>query len=110
MPWPIRSTRLGLYNGTPAANAQVLLGTVPAGKRWLLKEWSMFNLGAATRDIAIYINVGGTLTVIDWARTLTGQPNGNSSRHTVLNAGESLQFVSTTAQLLHLTASGAQLG
>lgn len=110
MPWPVRSTRFGIYHGTPAANTQVLLGTVPAGKKWLLKEWSAFNFGAATRDLALWINVGGTLYVIDWARVLTGNPTGNSNRHTVLNAGESLQFTSSTAQLLDFSASGAQLG
>lgn len=110
MTWPVRSKRLGLYNGTPAANTPVALGTVPAGKTWLFKEWSVYAAGASTHTIVIMINVGGTRTVIDRAVVTSGTTSGQSERHTVLNAGEVLEFQTTSATAIMVTSSGAQLG
>lgn len=110
MPWPIRSTRLGLYNATPAANTPVGLGTVPTGKKWLLKEWSVYAAGAATHTVVIMINVGGVRTVVDRGSATSGTTTGNSTRHLVLNAAETLEFQTTSATAIHVTASGAQLG
>lgn len=110
MPWPIRSTRLGFYVATPAANTPVFLGTVPAGKKWLVKEWSAYNAGAASRTVIMILQSGATNLVFDVATVASGASTGNSTRHTVLNAGESLYFQTTTAQAIHVQVSGAQLG
>lgn len=111
MPWPVRSQRFGLYNGTPAANTPVSLGTVPASKKWLLKEWSAYNAGASSRNVVMLVNVAGTRTVIDLAATVASASiTGNHDRHFVLNAGETLEFQTSVAQAIHVTASGAQLG
>lgn len=111
MPWPVRSVRFGLYNGTPAANTPVSLGTVPAGKKWLLKEWQAYNAGASSRTVVMLVNVAGVRTVIDVAAAVpSANPAGNSNRHFVLNTGETLEFQTSVAQAIHITASGAQLG
>ncbi len=111
MPWPVRSTRLGLYLGTPAANTPVTLGTVPAGKVWLFKDWSAYNAGAGTRNVIIFLRSGGVDHVIDAAAALaSGSVIGNHQRNVVLAAGDSLRFQTSLATPIHISAHGAQLG
>lgn len=111
MSWPVRSKRFGLYNGTPAANTFTSLGTVPAGKTWLLKEWSFYNGGATTKTATIVVKISGVVTVVDHsAAVASGIITGNNTRHFVLNAGDELGFQTSVSQLVHVTASGAQLG
>lgn len=111
MTWPVRSARFGQYHGTPAANTPVNLGTVPTGKKWLVKEWSCYNGGATTRAVYLLMVVGGTTYVVDKQGGLVSATvGGNNNRHLVLNAGESIQFQTDTAQAIDVTCSGAQLG
>lgn len=111
MPWPVRSTRFAAIHATPAANTSTFLATVPTGKKWLVKDWSAFNQGAATRNLYLQVKVGAVTYVVDAALNVaTGNPTGNANRHLVLNAGESLYYQSSTAQLLDLQVSGAELG
>lgn len=111
MSWPVRSKRLAIYHAIPAANVPVFLGTVPAGKTWLVKDWSFFNQGAATRNFYLQVDVGGVKYVVDAALNVaTGNPSGNPNRHLVLNAAESLYFQTSQAQLIDVQVSGAQLG
>lgn len=111
MPWPIRSTALAFYKASPAANTPVFLGTVPGGKKWLVKDWSVFNQGASTRAIYLMRRSGATTIVVDAQLAIaSGNPGGNSNRHLVLEAGESLYFQSSTNQALDLQVSGAVLG
>lgn len=110
MPWPIRSTRFAFYSASPAANTPISLGTVPTGKKWLVKDWSVYNAGAASRTMYMMIGNGGVNLVWDLATVASAGITGNHDRHVVLNAGESLVFQSSTNQAVMIQISGAQLG
>lgn len=110
MPWPIRSTQFILYAGTPTANTSTAQTTVPTGKKWLIKDWSVYNAGASSRTVTLTVTRSGTVYVLDIATVASAQPNGNPNRHIVLNAGDTLAFQTSVAQAIHFQCSGAQLG
>lgn len=111
MTWPVRSKRLAFYTATPAANTSILLGTVPTGKTWLIKEWTAYNAGANTRDLYLQLFSGGVGVNVD---KITGLTAGNlvykADHHLVLTAAEEVRFLSSTAQAVNITVHGAELG
>ena len=111
MTWPVRSKLLGQYSATPAANTLITLGTVPAGKTWLVKDVVFHNSGAAARNLFLWATIGGVAYVVLQAPALAAAATSASSgRSIVLPAAGVLQFSSSTAQALIVYVSGAQLG
>lgn len=111
MPWPIRSTRFGLYNASPAPFGLVVLGTVPAGKRWLVKEWAVYNGAGVARNVYMGLRTGGVFYTVEFVSALaSGNLFKSFGRETVLNAGDELAFQTSVIGSILLVVSGAQLG
>jgi hypothetical protein len=70
-----------------------VIGTVPAGKVWVLRD--VFVWTSAATGLA-QLSESTTLVLAFWTST-GANSNFLQSRRVVLNAGETLQFLSTTA-------------
>lgn len=110
MSWPVRSRLLGSFKGSPAAFTFVSLGTVPQGKTWLVKEWSIYNGGSGSRSFYLLIRLAGVTWVWDRTVLTADTVGGNFGRHLVLPAGYELGFQSGLSGNLDIFVSGAQLG
>jgi hypothetical protein len=110
MPWPIRSHQFALYDATPTANAHVFLGTVPTGKKWLIKEWFAYNASGTALTMYLHVLRSGVYTL--WDLQALGANTGvlRTGRSCVLNAGDQIQGQWTSAQHQNLIISGAELG
>lgn len=101
----------GIYvNNTAPAATPITIGTVPSGKKWLLKDWSFYNASGGSRQCLVFLKSGATTCVIDSGTAAGSGVIGNNNRHVVLNAGDILQVQFQTTGASHFQASGAQLG
>jgi len=109
--WPVRSKQLGLYvNASAPASTPITIGTVPAGKTWLVKDWSFYNAAGTSRQMLLFVKQGANSVVADSGTAASGTVTGNNGRHLVLQAGDVLQIQFQQAGASHVTISGAQLG
>lgn len=111
MTWPVRSRLLGRHVASATAGTVYSLGTVPAGKTWLVKDWRCFNPSGAAIDINLYAKTGGVSGVIDRITAIAGDGIGQHTPvNIVLPAGYELTFIVSATKTISLHVSGAQLG
>jgi hypothetical protein len=107
MTWPVRSRQLGTYLNASAPGS---IGTVPAGKTWLIKDWSFYNAAGSSRTMLLLVVKGASVIVADSGTAASANVVGNNQRHLVLAAGDVLQIQFQSAGASHVIISGAQLG
>jgi hypothetical protein len=111
MSWPVRSRLLAFYVATPPGGTWVVLGTVPAGKTWLVKQWTAYNGGGGVRDILLGMRQGAVDCIIQkGAAVPSAAVTGTAGLSAVFPAGTQLMFWSSTATPIQLHVSGAELG
>lgn len=94
-----------------AAGAWATVGTVPAGKVWVIRHVSLVNSGADTSVAWLAVNGTASGNRV-FLRSMPTSTDVQQELRLVLAAGETLRYRTTTTALLGtcLTVSGYELG
>lgn len=91
------SVRMGTGT-TTVDNTATALGTVPAGKRWIVREWTFSQTG--TGQCRGRLTAAGVNGNIDLTDLLPQHAQvARTERHVVLNAGDAINFRSQNSTL-----------
>lgn len=112
MPWPVRSQLLGFHSGNPTgSNVFQSFGSVPAGKKWLVKDYRIFNNSGTSSTFYVIARSSGLDYVIDTAIVAGGGLFRNLEDSNVcLDEGWELGWQRNAVAGTHILVSGAQLG
>lgn len=102
-----RQFALGDTSSGPGVN----VGTVPVGKRWILKQYSIYNSDVSAVSVHMGVIPSGSSTAY-WFGQATIPSDGvmqSPTEHLVLEAGQTLSFYMSPAKHLYWTASGSEL-
>jgi hypothetical protein len=111
MSWPVRSRQLAFWSASAAGATFITLGTVPAGKTWLVKDMYLYNDLSVARNFSLVTKQGLVYAHIFFAAAIpSGGVSGFTGRSIVLPQLAQLQMYTPTAGPLQLVLSGAQLG
>lgn len=111
MTWPVRSRLLAVHAGALVAGVDVIVGTVPSGKTWLVKDMTAYNGVGSARSFYFLLIYAGVRVL--WHGSSSVGAAGvlwSGERHVVLPAGAQLGYVSGAGGAATCQASGAQLG
>lgn len=107
----VRTKEIGHAIATFAATAPTI-GTVPAGKTWIVKEWSFYNGNSPSVSGYLAVNRGADGFVVDRQSFTADTCKSGSGRFLVLEAGDSLQLLTAgllSGDSLRIWVSGAEL-
>lgn len=105
----VRTDDLAHGRSNLAASTYVEIATVPADERWILKECLLVEEGGGASNVYLTLKRAGVRTdILLRAFTANGQLD-RQSMWTVLDAGDVLEIVASTAGYRHFHLSGARL-
>lgn len=97
-----------LANGQFAATKTTIY-TTPASTTTYVRRFAIFNSGANTENVKIYIKVSaGTSRLVDLGTLLTGERADVDLEYYTLSAGDVIEAQTTTASAVDYIIAGAE--
>lgn len=111
MPWPVRSRLLCRNTASLPGGAVTILGTVPAGKTWLVKEIAIWNSTAGSGSCNFGDVIAGSHANAEKISPIAASDFAlRVGRNWVLPSGYGLYVVPSATGVWQIHISGAELG